>query len=355
MKEKRISKFSFFVAMFSAMLLCFGLAMVLTNPIQLKDAQAVHAEGEAILNSSTWKTFRNANKAGVTRLVVETNHPDTTGATSVGTNVYAKKEGTTITIFSTIDSKVFVDLYSGYELFKDMTDVVEMDVANLGFDASYSGDDYWYINLGSMFKNCSSLVSLDLSGWDFGADGVDYTYGDVQSGSSGANFMLEGCTSLKYLDISSLEWLKYCYCYNDDWMDSMYFFGEENPIDPDVIVVYSGFFYNWESYSEPGDELTELEVYLLGQESELDGYVELNYYILVDDEVVSLNDLQEKPMESVTLYRTQALAEAALAEQGDDDDDDVASTGVEVAVLPMVLTVVLGGVLLVTLKKKEQR
>ena len=411
--------------MFSAMLLCFGMAMVLTNPIQLKDAQAVHAEGEAILDSSTWKTFRDANKAGVTRLVVETNHPDTTGATSVGTNVYAKKEGTTITIFSTIDKKVDAN---GYELFKDMTDVVEMDLANLDMSNCRYYD--------GMFYNCSSLVSLDLSSWDVYIDWEENGY-DITAGS-----MFEKCSSLKYLDFSSFDALTHIYNNNDYWYDAQFFAGwdastasglqykleydwtlqnelgnefvysfldsidsdiydnadksgkkeylislleeyvydeqyaeeynngeksyhfgthgnlEEfvndlidGSVEIDVVVVPYGIYYDWEDFEDDYNNWDgEEEVYEVYEALIYPGGP--TYYYLDGDDIVSLDEV--KLMESVTLYRTYALAEAALAGPGD-DDDDVASTGVEVAVLPMVLTVVLGGVLFVTLKKKEQR
>lgn len=81
---------------------------------------------------------------------------------------------------------------------------------------SWSGSDS-VSSMQEVFQNCSSLTSLDLSNWAF-------TY----SASTNSTGLFNGCTSLQYLNISSMDFS------TTPWQDYDVFLGV--PADCEIVV-----------------------------------------------------------------------------------------------------------------------
>ncbi len=157
------------------------------------ETQIAYAEELATLDKTLWNSFKNDNGENcyynVTKIVTLTNETDTTGATQIGENAYARISGDTLSIFSTNSSKIILPADCSYffnksgetEIFGKVT---EMDLSS--FDTSN------VTNMEQMFEFCFGLTSLDLRGLD-------------TSKVTNMAGMFCWCASLKRLDLSNFD------------------------------------------------------------------------------------------------------------------------------------------------------
>ena len=188
------------------------------------ETQVAYAEELATLDKTLWDSFKHDNGEtcyyNVTKIVTLTNEADTTGATRLGKNIYAKINGDTLTIFSTNENKIILpadcsELFFqgvtidnfGWPSFSNVTtvDLSNFDTSNVTnmyymFDAFMSAtlinlngfDTSNVTNMSGMFSGCWSLTSLDVSGFN-------------TSNVTSMESMFYGCNDLISLDLSGFD------------------------------------------------------------------------------------------------------------------------------------------------------
>ena len=168
------------------MLLFAGMFLIFNSATIRRQSPAsdgtVFATNQALLSLSMWCDYRNENMGGVTSVSTAKNVQDTTGAISVGTNVYAKKVDDVITIFTTLNCNIRPD--SCEEMFMNHANLIDIDLEF--FDTSNVTSMY------SMFECCESLANVNIS---------NFNTSNIVTMTN----MFDECLSLQMLDLTSFS------------------------------------------------------------------------------------------------------------------------------------------------------
>ena len=161
-----------------------------------------------LLSKDSFHSYFSANGEGVT-IINTANNGDSSEGTSIGRDVWAKKNGNTITIFTTEGREIYLPEDST-ELFYSFENVESIDLEHV--------NTRYVTNMRRMFSECNSLTTLDLSGFDTGnvddirgmfngcsaLQALDLRNWDVSSVSR-MDGMFYGCSSLQSLDLSTWD------------------------------------------------------------------------------------------------------------------------------------------------------